>query len=92
MELHEAVDQRQTDPQPPGGVGQRLVTLDEELEDAREHVFGDADAGVAHPQGDLFVLLSDDHADAPAGRRVLGRVVDQIHDDLLEPGRVGLHV
>ena len=57
---------------------------------AREQFRRDADAGIAHPDDRVPSLEAAVQLDAAAGLGVLGRVGQQVDDDLLEPGRVGL--
>ena len=90
MQLDEASDERQADPQAALRPIQRLVGLHEEVEDVLLHLRRDADAGVADPQHGLVVLAGQADRDPAARLGVLGGVVQQVRDDLLQAGRVAL--
>ena len=53
-------------------------------------VGGDADAGVPHPHDHLAALPLGRQPDPAARLGVLGGVVQQVAEDLLQPGRVGV--
>ena len=92
MHLDELLDHGQADAQPALGAGQRAVALGEQVEDAREQIGPDADAGVADADHGVALVEAGVKLDPAAGLGVLGRVVQQVDDDLLEPGRVGLQL
>ena len=91
VHLHQPLHQRQTDAQPALRLLQRPVHLGEHLEDAGQLVGGDADAGVPDRHHDVAALPLGGQPDAPAPLAVLGGVVQQIHEHLGQPGRVGVH-
>src|SRR5437762_59041 len=78
VHLHEALDQRQPDAQSAGGAIVRVLRLHEQLEDARQHVAANADAGVLDANDDLVLAALDAERDGPAALRIFGRVVEQI--------------
>ena len=92
VHLDELLDHGQPDAQPPLGPGRRTVPLGEQVEDAREQVGPDADARVGHPDDRVARLPRGLHLDPAARLGVLGRVVEQVDQDLLEPDRVGLEL
>src|SRR5207237_5461811 len=59
-------------------------------EDAGQHLGGDADAGVAHRDDRVAPLPLGGQPDAAAAVGVLGRVVEQVRDDLRQPGQVAV--
>ena len=77
-------------PSPPCDLRGGVVHLHEQLEDAGQHVRGDADAVVPHPQHRLVALPLGRQPDAPVRLGVLGGVGQQVADDLGEPHRVGV--
>ena len=90
VQLGERPDERQADAQPALRAGERAVGLGEEVEHPREQLRRDADPVVPHPEDDLVPLDPGDELDAAPGRRVLGGVGQEVDEDLLQPGRVGL--
>ena len=90
VQLDQAPDQGQADPQPPLAAVERAVGLGEQVEDAREQLRGDPDAGVADPDERLVPLAPGLERDPAPRLGVLGGVVQQVGEDLLQPGRVGL--
>ena len=92
MHLDELLDHGQADAQPALGAGQRAVALGEQVEDAREQIGRDADAGVADADDGVALVEAGVQLDPAARLGVLGRVVEQVDDDLLEPDRVGLEL
>ena len=90
VHLDQAADQGQADAEPPLGAVERAVGLGEQVEDAREQLRGDPDAGVADPDDRLVALSAGLQRDPAPRLGVLGGVVQQVGEDLLEPGRVGL--
>ena len=89
--IHQATDERQADTQPPLGSVEGSVDLREQVEDLREHVGGDADAAVADAEDGVVAVAADGQVDPAAVAGVLGRVVQDVRQDLREPGLVGLH-
>ena len=90
MHLHQASHQSQSQAQTALRMVERMVDLGEQVENLREHLGGNADAGVANPEHDLGSLDSDAQADLSAGLGVLGRIVQEVGEDLGHPDRVGL--
>ena len=58
VHLDEALHQREPDAEPARGAATRPVGLHEHVEDARQHLGRDADAGIAH-RDDHVVVLAD---------------------------------
>ena len=90
VHLHQAADEGQADPQPPLGAVERAVDLGEQVEDLREHLGGDADAGVADAEDGVLALAADGQVDPAAVAGVLRGVVQDVGQDLREPGPVRL--
>src|SRR5437899_1117488 len=67
------------------------LTLDEKVEHSRQKLAGDADAGVVDVQNGITGVRRHRHANLPAGRSELGRVADEVRDDLLDSRLVGVH-
>ena len=87
VHLDQPLHQREADTQAPR---LRLPALGEHIEDARQHLGWDADAGVPH-RHDGFVSSSlPDQPDAAAPRGVLGGVVQEIRHRLGQPRQVGV--
>ena len=90
VHLDELLDERQADPEPALGAGQRAVPLGEEVEDAGQQLGRDADARVPDLDDDVRPLAAGRERDAAPGVGVLGGVGQEVDEDLLEPDRVGL--
>ena len=67
---------------------QRPVCLRKQIEDTREKFRSDPDAGISHTNDRLLAFLLRREPDATAVVRVLGGVVEKVHDELLDPGCV----
>src|SRR5258706_13388771 len=87
--LHEIPHQRQADAQALADALGRFVDLDEEVPDLRELVPSDADAVVAHADHHVVELAFCGDLDAPLPFGVLGRVEDEVLEDLLQAHAVG---
>ena len=83
---------RQPDAQAPLRAGERAVRLGEQVEEPGEHLGGDPDPVVPDPDDHLAVLDPGGELDASTRRGVLGGVGQEVHEDLLEPRRVGLEL
>ena len=90
VHLDQPLHQRQADAQPALRALQRPVHLGEHVEDAGQHLGRDADAGVPDPDHRLLAVPLDGEPDAPAALGVLGGVVQQVRQDLGQPGQVGV--
>ena len=90
MHDDELFDQREADAEAAAGAVEMMIDLREQLEHFRLLVAGYAEAGVGYGDDRFVALASQRDGDAAALRRVLGGVVEQIADDLREPGRVGV--
>ena len=66
VQLDDAMHQAQPDPQPALGSVQRTIGLREQVEDARQEFFIDADAVVAHPNQRVILMMVACDFDAPA--------------------------
>ncbi len=89
MHFDEASDQREADAEAALGTVKRAVALHEEVEYAREQVFGDSNAGVADVDSDLVAFANGIQPNTAAGIGVLSGVIEQIGEDLLQPRGVG---
>ena len=85
--LHEG----EADPQAALGPVQGAVGLSEEVEDPREHVGVDSHAVVSNPEDHFIPLSLDREPNATAFRSVLGGIVEQVQEDLGQPGHVGMN-
>ena len=90
VQIGQAAHERQADAHSSLRPIRLAVPLDEEIEDPGHQLRGNTDAGVLDPEDALVSLRSRDHPDAASRRRVLERVQEQVHDDLLQPCRVGV--
>ncbi len=90
VQLGQAADERQADTQAALGPVERLVDLDEEVEDVPLHLGGDPDAGVPYGQDGFVALSCQGDRNSASRLGVLGGVIQQIRDDLLQAGRVSL--
>src|SRR5271166_1237927 len=88
VHLDQRADQSEADAKSALGVAARPLDLGEDVEHAGQHGGRNADAVIAHRDDHLMPLSLDLDPDAPAGFRVLGGVVQQVHHDLLQPGGV----
>jgi hypothetical protein len=84
VQLHELLDQRQADAEPPRRVLRALLGLREHLEDAVELRGRDPDAVVVDRQACLVAVARELDAHAAAGIRELARVVEQVAEHLCE--------
>jgi len=66
------------------------ICLDEEIEDVRQDIRGNADARVANAHRGLVLFPFHGQLDLASGFGVLRRVDEQIHKYLLQSGGVGL--
>ncbi|CAA9379130.1 MAG: hypothetical protein AVDCRST_MAG64-500 [uncultured Phycisphaerae bacterium] len=90
MQVDQRLADRQPEPEPAEQPGHVPPALLERVEDPRQRLGVDPDAGVADGDGQSpagRVGRPDRHP--PAGRRELDRVLQQVPQDLLGPGRVG---
>ncbi len=71
---------------------ERVIDLGEQVEDPRQHLGRNADPVVANPEHHLGPLGRGRQADLPAGLSVLGRIVQQVGEDLGHPDRVGIDI
>ena len=90
VHLDQALDQREADAQAALRPFERPIYLGKHLEDPRQHVGRDADAGIAHAHHGVASLALDGERDLAAALGVLGGVVEQVGDDLCQPGHVGV--
>ena len=82
VHFHQPANDREPDAEATPGAFVRGVRLSEQLEDARQHVRGNADARVLDANDGMagFRLGRDEDAAARLGK--LGRVVDQVGEHL----------
>src|SRR2546423_11562284 len=90
VELGEPPYERQPDAEAAARPVERLLALDEEIEDPRQQVGVDALSVVAHAELRVLFVALDGELDLSALGRVLDRVLDEIRDDLLEADRVAV--
>ena len=88
--LDQVAHDRQSDAKPALRSVERLPFLDEQIEDARQHLRRDADPGVAHGQHDVVVDARRANGHHAVRRRVLGRVGQEIRDHLAQARRVAV--
>src|SRR5262245_40875246 len=88
MQRDEAVDECQPDAEAAAGAIGRRAPLRKELEDAWKRVRWNASTGIGHFEDRDRVLLAHRHANRSTGWRELHRVVDEVRDDLFDPGLV----
>ena len=77
-------------PRPPLRAFDRAVDLGEQVEHPGQHLARNADAGVPTRIATVVPVALGVQSDLAAGRRVLGRVVQQVCEHLREPRRVGV--
>ena len=82
--------QRQPDAQPAFRAVERPFRLREELEDTGQEFGGYADPCVPHPHYTLVALGLDGQPNVTAFMRVLGRVHEQVDNNLFQPRGVGI--
>ena len=71
---------------------QRPINLREHVEDAGQHVAGDADAVVSHADDGITPFPFGGEPDVTAPLGVLGGVVQQVQEDLSEPDGIGVQM
>jgi hypothetical protein len=62
----------------------RHFELGEKIKDTGEHFGRTADARIANADGNEVVLESDRERDSAAFRRILGRVIEQVAENLFK--------
>ncbi len=92
MELGERANEREPDAEPSLRTVERAVPLGEQLEHLREQSREDSDAVVPDPKDRLVPFDSGDELDASPDGRVFGGVREEVDEDLLKPGGVGLEL
>ncbi len=85
VQLDQVADDRQAEPEPAVGAGDRPVGLAEAVEDVRQEVGADADAGVGHPDDGVAPLLAQADLDPARPGGELDGVGEQVPDHLLQP-------
>src|SRR5208283_4334085 len=92
MERHKTARERKADAHTAAQLGlRRLIGLNEELEDPRQHVTGDADAIVANAHDGAPVPLNARNVDLSGFRREFCRVGDEIAEDLRETDGIAIN-
>ena len=91
VQLDELAHEREADPEAVLAI-ERPVDAREEIEDLGELLGRNADAVVFHGHPEHVVRRADRHLDSAARRRVLGRIADQVGEDLHEPLAVRLQL
>ena len=83
MQLDEVADDRQPESEAAPRAVRGLTLLREHVEDVRQELAGDADAGVASPRSTISLALATRlDGDVAARVGVLGGVGQQVGDDL----------
>jgi len=90
MHFDELLDDRQTDAQAALSAGRRMVDLVEEIKRLRQLFWRDADSGILDPDDDVGALIQRRRPYGAAILAVLGGVVQQVDDDLLETGEISI--
>lgn len=90
VQFDEAAHERKAEAEAARGARERLPFLHEEVEHARQHLRVDADAGVDHLQQRLLAFALGGDGDRALGFHVLGRVGEQVRDDLRQPCRIAI--
>src|SRR5262249_33929736 len=88
VQQHKFLNDCQANAQSPVRPGRRLVTLFEKPKDPRKHVRVDAIAIIGNPQYRIIPIRLNANDNLSAGRRELGRIEDEILDDLLNSSDV----
>ena len=88
VHLDELLHHREADPEAPLRASERAVPLGEEFEHLGQLRGRDADALVLDADDDLVSFDAGRKQDVPPVLAVLGRVVQEVHHDLLKAGRV----
>ena len=92
VELDQPANEREPDAEPALRAVVRVRALHEEVEDPRQQIGPDADAGVGDAEQDGVARSFGRDVDAATGLGVLDGVGEQVDEDLLEPHRVALQV
>jgi hypothetical protein len=88
VQLHEALHDGQSQTEPPVLAGRRRVPLPEALEQVRDELRPDADAGVRDADLDVGTHPLEPDSNLALPWRELDRIGDEIPDDLLQPARI----
>ena len=88
VQLDEALHDRQPEAEAAVLARRRRVALPEPLEQVRNELRLDADAGVGHADLDVGVHALEQDLDLAVLRRELDGVGQQVPDDLLKPARI----
>src|SRR5438309_5315885 len=89
VQLDEPANQRQADPKAAARASAGLRTLHEELERVLPQILCQAGAVVLHADDEVVAVHMGAYQDPAANVGVLGGVVQQIGEDLREPGGIG---
>ena len=89
MQSHQLVYEREADAE--SATRHFRVRLSEHLEYARQHFRRDALAGVFDVNDCVSIVKGRLHPDSASRRRVLDGVLDQVGENLEQPGRIGQH-
>ena len=91
VQFDQAPHQRQADAQAALRAVDRDGALHEHVEHVRQQFGRNAHAGIAHAQHHVLAFVPQADIDVAAAGRVLEGVVEQVGDDLLQPGRIAVH-
>jgi hypothetical protein len=89
VQLHQTLDQRQSDAEAAAGAFLGTLGLNERLEDPRQELGSDPRSGVFDAENHVIPVAPRDDPDPPSHLGVLDGVREQIGDDLLEANVVG---
>ena len=88
MQLDQLPHQRQADSQTPFGAAQRGVGLCKQVQHAWQHLLRQTRTVIAHADHGLVAFRLDAEDDRTTYIRVLGRVVQQVGQDLLQADEI----
>jgi hypothetical protein len=91
VQLDEMPHDGEPEPHAAGAARRDVLRLAEAGENVREELGRDAATGVAHAQHELLLATFESHLDAPARRRELDGVRQQVPHHLLEPIGIAGH-
>src|SRR5262249_3414954 len=91
VQLDETPYDRQTEARAAMTATHRRLDLIEGIPDACQLLLRDPDAVVLHRHPHLIALAAGQHAHLAAGRAEFHRVADEVDEDLLQSGGIGLH-
>src|SRR5688572_3127327 len=89
MHFDQAANQSEPDAQPALSSAGRVLDLREHFKDTGQHIRQDADAAIADRDHYTVALAPRGEPDSSCGIGILGGIIEEVRNDLLQPYRIG---